>query len=165
MEKATYTCFLISSLIVLSYIPVTAQISAGGGMNYDTHLKRLGFVAKLKYIFDDDTWAASPSYNIYPSDGFNPSDGFTVQIIDLDAHYHFATLFLNDVVVYGLGGIGIVDALGSTNIALNGGLGTNIPTDSNLNIFAELKFRVNKTTGTQINGGVNGIILYLCILK
>ena len=148
MKKAIYTCLVIVSLIFLSSNPLIAQISAGGGMDYDTQLKRLGFVAKLKYVFDDDTWAASPSYNIYPS------DGFTVQVIDLDAHYHFASLFVNDVIVFGLGGIGIVDALGSTNIALNGGVGTSIPTDSDLNIFAELKFRVNKTMGTQINGGV-----------
>ena len=109
MKKVFCTWLVIASLIFLSYNSLIAQISAGGGMDYDTQLKRLGFVAKLKYIFDDDTWAASPSYNIYPS------DGFTVQVIDLDAHYHFATLFVNDVIVYGLGGIGIVDALGSTN--------------------------------------------------
>ncbi len=148
MKKAIYSCLFLASLIFLSNTPLTAQISAGGGVNYDTDLKRLGFVAKFKYVFDDDTWAASPSYNIYPS------DGLTVKIIDLDAHYHFVTLFTNDVIVYGLGGIGIVDVLDSTNIALNGGVGTNIPTNGDLNIFAELKFRVNKTTGAQINGGV-----------
>ncbi len=148
MKKATYACLFVSFLLFLMYTPLVAQFSAGGGMNYDTDLKRLGFVAKLKYVFDDGNWAASPSYNIYPS------DGLTVKIIDLDAHYHFATLFTNDLIIYGLGGIGIVDVLESTKIALNSGVGTSIPTSGNLNIFAELKFRVNKTTGTQINGGV-----------
>ena len=148
MKKAIYSCLFIASLIFLTHTPLIAQFSAGGGMNYDTDLKRLGFIAKLKYVFDDDMWAASPSYNIYPS------DGLTVKIIDLDAHYHFATLFTNDLIIYGLGGIGIVDVLDSTKIALNGGVGTSIPTNGDLNIFAELKFRVNKNTGTQINGGV-----------
>ena len=57
--------------------------------------------------------------------------------------------------VYALGGLGFVDEVGSSNkVALNGGLGVTIPTDNSLNIFGEIKFRVNKALGTQIGGGV-----------
>ena len=126
-----------------------AQFSIGGGINYDTGLQRIGFTAKVKYVFNEEEWAASPSYSIYPS------EGATVKIIDADAHYQFATLFTNDLGVYALGGLGFVDEVGSSNkVALNGGLGVTIPTDNSLNIFGEIKFRVNKALGTQIGGGV-----------
>ena len=148
MKKILPIFCLIFSLITISSDVLIAQFSAGGGLNYDTDLKRIGFSAKIKYVFDDDVWAASPSYNIYPS------DGLTVKIIDLDAHYHLATLFANDVIIYGLGGLGIVNVLDTNKVALNGGFGTSIPTNGDLNIFAEVKFRVNKNTGTQIGGGV-----------
>lgn len=140
---------LVGLLLTLFFTStIHAQFSAGGGIHYDTDLKRIGFTAKLKYVFSDEKWAASPSYNIYPS------DGITVKIIDVDAHYHIASLFANDLIIYGLAGLGFVDATEANKVALNGGLGTSIPTNSDWNIFAEVKFRVNKLTGTQIGGGV-----------
>jgi len=142
--------YLLAGLLFTLFVTSTlqAQFSAGGGIHYDTDLKRIGFAAKLKYVFSNEKWAASPSYNIYPS------EGITVKIIDLDAHYHIASLFTNDLIIYGLAGLGFVDATESNKVALNGGLGTSIPTNSNLNVFAEVKFRVNKLIGTQIGGGV-----------
>jgi len=143
---------LLPSIICLLFLSIGqngfAQFSVGGGINYDTGLKRIGFTAKVKYVFNEEEWAASPSYSIYPS------EGATVKIIDVDAHYQFATLFTNDLGIYGLGGLGFVDLLDSNKVALNGGLGVNIPTDNSLNIFGEVKFRVNKALGTQIGGGV-----------
>lgn len=146
MSKYLPVCLLV--FLFISVSTLQAQFSAGGGIHYDTDLKRIGFTGKLKYVFSDEKWAASPSYNIFPS------EGITVKIIDLDAHYHIATLFTNDLVIYGLAGLGFVDARESNKVALNGGLGTSIPTNSDWNIFAEVKFRVNELTGTQIGGGV-----------
>jgi len=125
-----------------------AQFSIGGGIHYDTGIKRIGFTAKAKYVFNQEEWAASPSYSIYPS------EGATIKIIDLDAHYQVATVFVNEIGIYGLAGLGFVDQLTSNKVALNGGFGVNIPTDNSLNIFGEVKFRVNKVLGTQIGGGV-----------
>lgn len=139
---------LISLILLFIANPLAAQISLGGGINYDTGLKRIGFTAKAKYVFNEEAWAASPSYSIYPS------DGLTVKIIDLDAHYQVATLFTNDIGIYGLAGLGFVNFVDSNKVALNGGFGVSIPTDNSFNIFGEVKFRVNKGTGTQLGGGV-----------
>lgn len=125
-----------------------AQFSLGGGIQYDTGVKRLGFTAKAKYIFNEEEWAASPSYTLYPS------EGATIKVIDLDAHYQVVTISASDIGIYGLAGLGFVDGATSNNVALNGGLGVHIPTDNSLSIFGEIKFRVNKLLGTQIGGGV-----------
>ena len=142
-----YLLSLCISFFLLVPLFLTAQISAGGNLKYDVDLKRIGFTAKVKYVFAEETWAAAPSYSIYPT------DGATVRIIDADAHYHFAELFANDIIVYGIGGIGFVNNIGVKKIALNGGIGTSVPTNTNWNIFAEVKFRVHKGTGTQIGVG------------
>ena len=143
---------LLPSIFSLFFLLITtsllAQFSIGGGIHYDTGVKRLGFTAKAKYIFNEESWAASPSYSIYPS------EGATIKIIDVDAHYQVATISVNDIGIYGLAGLGFVDDIASNKVALNGGLGVHIPTDNSLNIFGEVKFRVNKLLGTQIGGGV-----------
>lgn len=124
-----------------------AQFSAGGGLGFETETDRLGFFFKVRYQVDE-LWGASPSYNIYPSTGDN------LTVLDLDANYNLFTIGVNEIPVYGIGGIGIASISNSTKLGLNLGIGTIIPSVSNLDFFGEIKFRVNKFSNTHIGGGV-----------
>ena len=115
-------------LFTLFMISLKAQKQAGAGITYGADVKSLGLMIETEYFFNKDL-AISPDLIIYLSQGWELNLNGTVFLVGID-----------DLMIYGLGGLNFSTFSKITKMGINIGAGANFDIGEKVTPFAELKY-------------------------
>ena len=134
MKKLTTLVFAMLLTTAFSTTAV-AQISVGGGLVYGTDLEELGIQVGGTYVLNENMrLGADVIYWLMES-----GEGFSVTFLEVNANFNYIFYDENDLILYGLGTLGIHYAKVSSDF---GGLFSYSDTELGLGIGAGLEYNL-----------------------
>ena len=115
-------------LFAIPMISLKAQKQAGAGITYGADVKSLGLMIETEYFLNKDL-AISPDLIIYLSQGWELNLNSTIFLVGID-----------NVMIYGLGGLNFSTLSKVTKMGINIGAGVNLDIGERVTPFAELKY-------------------------
>jgi len=174
---------LTTTLILLLITTLTmAQIKIGGKLSYGSEIESLGIGAKAMYEISENI-SLSGELNYFFGSNTTASNSFMGQNIgssevdtnlitlNTDLHYNFDIPNLNELNLYGIGGLNFSfygtevtsdnSFTGSTStdnnetfIGLNLGFGGSYPISNNLDLISELKYIISDLDQIVFSAGI-----------